>query len=260
MRHYQGLDNLSNKKRKAALSAINDDCHAYITGPLLEEVSLIILEDTGGKGRIEVDPSDETGQTLLVWYPRVDNSETGYVQAAVKIESGAKSALDPNTPRIITPYISDDVSNLNLSIPNVTTIDAERTFWDKVVILHGLCSWFKSRSELKQDGQRLSRHYYNLHCMPASDIGQRAIANDALGCDCVAHAKTFYNRPAFDLNSAAIGTFTLVPSEPMLERLRADYHNTEAMIFGDAPTIEDILGSIQDIEKAVNTPSEERAE
>jgi hypothetical protein len=236
------LDNLSNKKRKAALNAINDDCHAYITGPLLEEVSLLILEDTDGKGRIEVDPS----------------GETGYVQAAVKIESGAKSALDPNAPRIITPYISDDVSNLNLSIPNVTTIDAERTFWDKVVILHGLCSWFKSRGELKQDGQRVSRHYYDLHCMLASDIGQRAITDDALGRDCVAHAKTFFNRPAFDLNSAATGTFTLVPSEPMLERLRADYHNTEAMIFGDAPTIEDFLGSIKDIEKAVNTPSAER--
>jgi hypothetical protein len=54
------LDNLSNKKRKAALNAINDDCHAYITGPLLEEVSLLILEDTDGKGRIEVDPSGET--------------------------------------------------------------------------------------------------------------------------------------------------------------------------------------------------------
>lgn len=169
------LDNLSNKKRKAALNAINDDCHAYITGPLLEEVSLLILEDTDGKGRIEVDPS----------------GETGYVQAAVKIESGAKSALDPNTPRIITPYISDDVSNLNLSIPNITTIDAERTFWDKVVILHGLCSWFKNRDELKQDGQRVSRHYYDLHCMLASDIGQRAITDDALGRDCVAHAKTF---------------------------------------------------------------------
>ncbi|MEW7009927.1 nucleotidyl transferase AbiEii/AbiGii toxin family protein [Lentilitoribacter sp. EG35] len=254
------LGALSNRKRKAALDAIKNDCRAYITGPLLEAVSNLILEDTNGKGRIEIDSSDETGQTLLVWYPRVDDSETGYVQAAVKIESGAKSALDPNAPRTIAPYISDDVSNLDLMIPDVTTIDAERTFWDKVVILHGLYNWFESRGVLKQDGQRVSRHYYDLHCMFASDIGQRAIADDALGRDCVAHAKTFFNRPAFDLNSAATGTFTLVPPEPMLERLRADYRNTEAMIFGDAPKIEDILGSIQNIENALNATGEGRAQ
>ncbi len=156
---------LSGKKRKAEIEAIQNNCQAYITGPLLEALSQLIADDTGREGRIEVDPADGTGQTLLVWYPRVDGSDTGYVQAAVKIESGAKSALDPNSPRVIRPYISDDVVGVDLAVPDVRTIDAERTFWDKVVILHGLRNWYDMRGELKQDGQRISRHYYDLHCM-----------------------------------------------------------------------------------------------
>ncbi|GEM_PF-4202756 len=32
-----------------------------------------------------------------------------YIRSAVKIEAGAKSALDPNEATAITPYVSDDL-------------------------------------------------------------------------------------------------------------------------------------------------------
>jgi len=255
MRQRQrALATLSGKKRKAAIEAIQNDCQAYITGPLLAALSQLILEDTGGEGRIEIDPADGTGQTLLVWYPRVDGSDTGYIQAAVKIESGAKSALDPNRPRLIRPYISDELVDINLDTPDVRTIDAECTFWDKVVILHGLRNWYDARGELKQDGQRISRHYYDLHCMLETDTGKAAIADLELGKDCVAHAKTFFNCPDFNLDTAAPGSFSLVPPDEMAVRLIADYRNAEAMIFGAAPTFQDILESIGAIEDQLNCP------
>lgn len=52
----EALAALSGKKRKAAIEAIQTDCQAYITGPLLAELSQLITEDTGGEGRIEIDP------------------------------------------------------------------------------------------------------------------------------------------------------------------------------------------------------------
>ena len=250
----EALAALSGKKRKAAIEAIQSDCHAYITGPLLVELSQLIAEDTSGQGRIEIDPDDGTGQTLLVWYPRVDGSDTGYVQAAVKIESGAKSALDPNSPQLIRPYISDDLEGIDLDVRDVRTIDAERTFWDKVVILHGLRNWFDTRGELKQDGQRISRHYYDLHCMLETETGKRAVTDVELGRDCVAHAKTFFNRPDFNLATAEPGTFSLVPPEDMATRLVGDYKNTEAMIFSEAPSFDAILVSIAALEDQLNQP------
>ena len=250
----QELAALSNKKRKAAIKAIQEDCCAYITGPLLSVLSKLIAEDTSGQGRIEIDPADDSGQTLLIWYPRVDGYDTGYVQAAVKIESGAKSALDPNSPQTISPYIANDVTDIDLAVPDVRTIEAERTFWDKVVIVHGLRNWFDIRGELRQDGQRISRHYYDLHCMLDTDKGNAAMANFELGNDCVAHAKTFFNRPAFNLDSAKTGSFSLVPPEDMALRLIGDYKNTEAMIFGEAPTFESILRSIAILEERLNKP------
>lgn len=46
----EALAALSGKKRKAAIEAIQNDCQAYITGPLFEALSLLIVEDTGGEG------------------------------------------------------------------------------------------------------------------------------------------------------------------------------------------------------------------
>ena len=243
---------LSNKKRKAALDAIAEDCRTYITTGMLVSVSELLLEDTKGEGRVEVDETDPSRQTLLVWYPRVDASDTEYVQAAIKIESGAKSALDPNKPMTITPYIAQDVATLDLAVPGVTTIDAERTFWDKVVIAHGLRNWFDRRGKLKQDGQRVSRHYYDLHCMLATDVGTNALADLALGADCIEHAKTFFSRPDFNLAAAVPGSFALQPHGNMTERLMADYENTKAMIFGEAPDLSVILESIENIEEVLN--------
>ena len=242
----------SNKKRKAALDAIAADCSRYITTELLAAVSRALAADTGGMGRVEVDDSDPTAQTLLVWYPRVDASETGYVQAAVKIESGAKSALDPNRPVTIAPYIDVDLEAFDLRVPDVTTIHAERTFWDKIVIAHGLRSWFERRGELRQDGQRISRHYYDLHSLLTSDVGELAVEDLPLGMDCVEHARTFFNRPDYNLADAAPGTFALRPIGDMIDRLARDYDNMQTMIFGTAPDLENILCSIGKIEDILN--------
>lgn len=243
---------LSNKKRKAALDAIAADCSHYITTELLTAVSEALAADTGGTGRVEVDDSDPSAQTLLVWYPRVDASETGYVQAAVKIESGAKSALDPNRPVTIAPYIDADLEALDLRVADVTTIHAERTFWDKIVIAHGLRNWFERRGELRQDGQRISRHYYDLHSLLTSDVGASAVADLPLGMDCIEHARNFFNRPDYNLAAAAPGTFALRPIRDMIDRLARDYENTQAMIFGDAPDFGEILSSIAEIEDGLN--------
>jgi hypothetical protein len=73
-----------------------------------------------------VDEDDTDGQSLLVWYPTATPVE-GYIRQAVKIEAGAKSALDPNFETTVRPYLADDVASLNLDVADITTIVAERT-------------------------------------------------------------------------------------------------------------------------------------
>jgi hypothetical protein len=43
-----------------------------------------------------------------------------------------------------------------------------------------------------------------------------------------------------------------MPSERMREALHADYRPMTGMIFGDGPSLEDILASVEDVERRVN--------
>jgi hypothetical protein len=170
----------------------------------------------------------------------------------VRIESGAKSALDPNRLALIRPYIADDVVDLDLSVPDVVTIEPGRTFWDKIVIAHGLRRWHERRGVLRQEGQRVSRHYYDLHCLSRSDLGRAAMEDPSLGLDCVRHARMFFDRPDYDLVSARPGSFAIAPSAEMIDLLRRDYDNTVAMIFGTPPTFDAIYDSMLAIEAVIN--------
>ncbi len=248
----EALEALSNKKRRARLDGIRDACRAYITGPLYNFLGAQIADATKGVGRMEIDPADPDGQTLLLWYPEVEPRDGAYVRPAVRLESGAKSALDPHQPVPITPYIADEAPDLNLVVADVTTIEAGRTFWDKVVIAHGLRRWYERRGILRQEGQRVSRHYYDLHCLLASDIGRAALAQPTLGLDCVRHARMFFDRPDYDLASAAPGSFAITPIDGMIDALNRDYANMTAMIFGSAPDFAEILASVGEIERIAN--------
>ena len=54
--------------------------------------------------------------------------------------------------------------NTDLSVRNVAKVDTERTTWDKVVILHGLRSWFNKRGELGGSRQKVSRLKAEIFC------------------------------------------------------------------------------------------------
>ena len=252
------LEAMSGKKRQVRLDAIKAKASAYINGPLREAFAAILLETMAAAGvaedrfRVEPDPEDQGAQTLLFWYPSVVADPDAYVRSAVKIESGAKSALDPHTLRPIAPYIQGHAPDLDLNVPDVTIVDAERTFWDKVIILHGLRGWFERRGDLYQGGQRISRHYYDVYRMLGTEVGHRAISDPELGADCVRHARLFFNRPDFDLASAAPGTFALAPTSAMARALAADYRAMTPMIFGDVPDFREMLVAVEQLEERLN--------
>ncbi len=252
------LEALSGKKRNARLEAIKAACQEYIQGPMLEQLGVLLRQmlQTANlkvdRARVEADPDDPDGQSLLLWYPTATAEGNEYIRRAIKIESGAKSALDPHTPVVVKPYIADDLPSLDLAVGNVTTVDPGRTFWDKIVILHGLRRWWDHRGELKGGGQRVSRHYYDVYRLLASETGRKATEDTKMAEDCVRHARMFFNRPDFDLASAVPGSFALTPHDGMLNDLRRDYEAMSGMVFGPIPSVDTVVGAIAELEQRIN--------
>ncbi|MEI9986573.1 MAG: nucleotidyl transferase AbiEii/AbiGii toxin family protein [Aliidongia sp.] len=140
---------------------------------------------------------------------------------------------------------------MDLSVANVTTVVAERTFWDKAVILHGLRQWFEKRGVLRGGGQRVSRHYYDIYRLLESEAGLSAASDLDLAADCVRHARMFFNSPDLNLATAAPGSFTLSPNRDMAADLSRDYTAMSGMIFGKAPSLGEILDRVADFEANV---------
>jgi len=248
------LEAMSGKQRTRRLDAIRAACHDFIIGPFQSQIEALGRALPRGNAlRITPDPEDPDGQSLLVWYPTLTAAGDGYVRPAVKIEAGAKSALDPHAPATITPYIHEDLPGFDLTTSGITTVDPVRTFWDKTVILHGLRRWFERRGELRGGGQRVSRHYYDVDRLLRSDVGNRAVADLAMAEDCVSHARMFFNRPDFDLATARPGTFALLPYNDMLEQLRRDYGAMQVMIFGEVPSFDAVMASVAQFEERANS-------
>ena len=247
------LDALSGKKRRARLEEIRSACQAYIGGPLSVQFNRVAASAIPqAKFRLEPDPEDKDGQTLLFWYPAVTVTTGDYIRSAVKIESGAKSALDPHVSATVTPYVSNDLPHLDLTVNNIITVKPERTFWDKIIILHGLRQWHGRRAELRHGGQRVSRHYYDVHRLMQSASANEWLVDHALAADCARHARVFFGSTDLGLETAVPGTFTLTPDHEMRGALAKDYDAMAAMIFGDVPTLDTVLASVQRVEKVVN--------
>ena len=246
------LEALGTNRRKRRLDDIRKACQSYIGATLktqLGELAAALPISDRQQLRVTLDDNDPDGQSLLLAYPAVSD-EDAYVRPAVKIEAGAKSALDPHEPLSITPYVTDDLKNFDLTVPNVTTVDPVRTFWDKVLILHSLRRSFEDRGVLRGGGQRVSRHYYDVYRALQAAVGQRAVTDLAMAEDCIRHERMFF--PRAGQTTAVPGSFTLMPQAAMLDQLRTDYAAMSVMIFGDVPTFDAVMASIAALEATMN--------
>lgn len=246
------LDGLTGKQRRKRLDAIREACQAYVHGQLTAQLHAIAAKHIGkDRYRLDIDPEDKDNQTLLLSYPAV-TEPIDYIRYAVKIEFGARSALDPHVAASVVPYIAQDVADLNLKVANITTVRPERTLWDKIVILHGLRQWFERRGELKQGGQRVSRHYHDVFRLMRSAEAQAWLADRALGADCVLHARLFFGSPDLGLETAQPGMFTLMPTPAMREALARDYQAMVGMVFGKPPSLDEVLEGVAAVERTIN--------
>lgn len=248
------MEAMSGKARSRQLDAIRDHCSAYINGPLLEWLSRRFsdaLADAGIRNtaaRVAADPKDPDGQTLLLWYPSLFSDRDTYVSPAVRIESGAKSALDPHLTATVTPYVAEELGDAAFIVDNITAVSPARTLWDKIIILHGLRQWFERRGVVRQEGQRITRHYYDVYKLLADADGRAAVGDRELARDCARHARMFFNRPDLNLDAAVEGRFSPAPSAAMLPALERDYTNMAGMIFGPVPNFPDIVDRVRQLE------------
>jgi hypothetical protein len=130
----------------------------------------------------------------------------------------------------------------------VNVIAAERTFWEKVTILHHEAH----RPQESVQPSRYSRHYYDLFKLANTEIKDRALKDLNLLRSVVEFKKRFYPRGWARYELAYPGKMRLVPTDHVLISVERDYGAMGNMIFGEKPSFEEILSGLASLEEEIN--------
>ena len=243
---------LSNRERNDLFGKLRKACSSYILGDLTDELTTTIDQIVEGC-RVVPDESDVDRQTLLIEYPtQYPGSVGAYVTPRVKIEAGARSGLEPTLDCTVTPILADELPAWSLEVGNIQVIAPERTYWEKLLILHGLHCGYRDEQRLPSDRDRVSRHYYDVAMITATETGWSALTNTEL-LDSVRNHNLIAFRQAWKRFEEAIpGSLRLLPQAELSGVIENDYGAMQGMILGEAPTFDWVMEQIQYAEATVN--------
>ncbi len=242
---------LKGKPLVRALDKLKADCSAYVLGTMREDIAAA-LATLPVATTVDVDPHDPHQTTLLINYPTLMDHGEGYNAPAVKIEAGARSAVFPDTIDTVTPYIADEIGEYDIVVRNVRSVTAQRTFLEKLTILHGLACRERDEGTKLNDRHKLSRHYYDVARLSERAEIMEVLANHELIAQVVEHSIRTFGNGWRKLGEAVPGSFNLVPQGKLAAKLRPDYDAMTGMVFGDPPEMNWILGRIAIVEAAIN--------
>ena len=196
---------------------------------------------------IRVEPDETDGQTILFSYPQEFSDST--VLQDIRLEVGSLAAWTPTETKEITPYAAEHFAHLfSKANTSVLTVLPERTFWEKITILHREAN----RPHNSSMPLRYSRHYYDLHCMSNSWVKDKTLKDVDLLNRVVMFKEKFYRSPWAGYEYAKHGSMKLMPPKHSVNSLKDDYSRMQRMIFGEKPSFELLMESIRNLENEIN--------
>ena len=224
--------------------AMNAETAAFLKNvfmPKLEQDFAGVLEETF---RLYIDEKDP--QTVCFEYPR--SFEDTAILPMVRLEIGALAAWTPTKVSRIQSYAAKQYPQVfTQPDTDILTVLPERTFWEKVTILH--------KEAFRTNGNfpaRYSRHYYDLCCMERSDVNGKAYADQELLERVVLIKARFYPAGNAHHDEAKPGTMRLMPPEDCMKQLRDDYDHMRNMIYGFRPEFDEVMDCLQRLEREIN--------
>ena len=245
---------ISGNERKRRIDALVAECKQVIRDRFVPELRRDFMSVIGIAGwSVELDAVDP--QTVIFSYPhsRLSGRLPRVIRPVVRLEMGARSDDWPAQERTIRPYAAEAYPGV-FEVPScqVHALDARRTFWEKVTLLHAEYH----RPANKPAPKGLSRHFYDVHQLALHDVGEEALEDLGLLKRVVAHKQVFFSSAWAHYEIAVPGGIHLVPTEERINPLRADYGRMREMIFADVPTWEHIVAGLRELEVRINEESQ----
>lgn len=230
----------SNTSQDKFCKDINSKAATYLVEKFVPSFTTILETKLGYNT-----PVVATGEEVTITYPKAFS--LGYLRPQIVLEIGPLAEWVPHGLFDITPYAAEKFPDLfTKKSARVTTILAERTFWEKATILHMLAS----QGTIPP---RHSRHYYDLAQLAQSSAKSLALGNLPLLHEVIAFKQRFYRSSKAQYEKAIPGSFRVLPDVTLIDVVKEDYGKTKEMIFGTPPSFESIVQTLKTLENEINT-------
>ena len=176
---------------------------------------------------MEIDAIDP--QAILFTFPK-PTAAYGYGKPQVKIEFGARGDPWPTSRKVIASYIEETHSGTApTASTEVTASDPERTFWEKVTLLHAL--HHGTRAKPDKNVHRLSRHVYDVHRIWNAPKLRTSLLNAKLLQAVVANKQVFFKETKARYELVTSFEPSCAPHEELATAMRADFAATVMVLF-----------------------------
>jgi hypothetical protein len=225
---------------------------AYTTGTFFEELKQA-FETKGFSGLdfliIEAKDSDQDPRVLEIYYPHVIKQDTQYLLPRVQIEVSCRSLREPFTVQTFGSLVDEFYVGKDFAQPlfEVPTVNAERTFLEKIFLLHE--EFHRPADKMRVD--RLSRHLYDVFHLTQAGVAVKAISDKELYETIVAHRYKFSRVGEVDYNLHHPNTLNPIPPADVIAEWDADYAKMkEDMIYEEnKPSFEDLINNLEELRK-----------
>lgn len=204
-------------------------------------------------------PGRRLPPTIVLHYsPLIEapKGSSGYVRPTVLLEFGAHSTGEPHGPMPITCEAATHLGMLDFPSARPLVMDPKRTFLEKAAAIHVSCRRGRWGSG---EGDRYSRHWYDLDRLARAGIAEAAIGDRLLAAEVAQHKEDFWHvtdaeDQPIDYHQALSGNLQLIPTDAARQALESDYRAMvdSGMLRGEFPGFAELLEQISELEEQCN--------
>ena len=227
---------------------------AYTAGSFFTELQARFIEkglDNLTFTLIDAKDSDQDPRIIEIYYPNVIPTP-GYLEPRVQIEIGCRSLKEPFSIQTLSSLIDEQYPEMDFALPaiKVPTVNPERTFLEKIFLLHE--EFRKPVDKIRVD--RLSRHLYDVVKLSKSEYAEKALTDKELYETIVIHRHKYTRVAGVNYNEHQPKTINPIPIPEVIAAWEADYKTMlEQMIYEEKkPSFEEIISELTHLKNKIN--------
>lgn len=240
------MEKRSKNKQDQFNKMLNSEASKFYKEKLVPQLEKEIEIKLGPGEWFSVDKEDD--MVVNFYYPQI--FENGYLRGCVRLEIGPLAEWSPSHEIAITSFVFEKYPTLfEQKDTTVLTVDVERTFWEKLTILHKIANF----PDEKSLPARYARHLYDVYKMGNSWVKESAFKKKELLEKDVIFKEKFYYTKSAHYETATLGSIMLVPKEELHKDLKKDYQAMRNMIYGNMPEYDEIIRFLSQLEDEVHS-------